>query len=108
MHLNQLLGFRPTIVLGFSLRFCTETFLFYLLLKFALHLFLFLYRGTLHRRLGSVDSRFILAVLVVGSADVVPPAEGRGEIVGESHVVEVVVVSARPKWDNVLERPGKV
>lgn len=38
----------------------------------------------------------------------VPPAERRREVVGEGHMVEVVVLGAGPEWDDVLERPGEV
>jgi hypothetical protein len=47
-------------------------------------------------------------VLVVGTHEIVAPAEGSGEIVHKSHVVEVVVVSTGPEGEDVLERPGEI
>jgi len=47
-------------------------------------------------------------ILVVGTHDIVAPAEGSGEIVHESHVVEVVVVSTGPEGEYVLKRPREI
>lgn len=47
-------------------------------------------------------------ILVVGTHDIVAPAEGSGEIVHKSHVVEVVVVSTSPEGEDVLEGPGEI
>jgi len=47
-------------------------------------------------------------ILVVGTHDVVTPTERSGEIVHESHVVEVVVISPGPEGEDVLERPREI
>lgn len=61
--------------------------------------------GGLFRSLYALD---VVVILVVGPHDVVAPAEGGGEIVYESHVVEVVVISTGPEGEDVLERPGEI
>lgn len=50
----------------------------------------------------------VLSVLVIGTEDVIPPSERSGVVVGEGHVVEVVMVSTRPEWKDVLEGPREV
>jgi len=50
----------------------------------------------------------VVVILVVGPHDVVAPTEGRGEIVHESHVVEIVVISTGPEGKDVLERPREI
>jgi hypothetical protein len=47
-------------------------------------------------------------VFVVGTHDEVAPAKGSGEIVHESHVMEIVMIGTRPKGEDVLERPREV
>lgn len=62
----------------------------------------------LHRILGSVDLLAVRSVLVVSTEDTVPPPERSGIVVSEGHMVEVVMLGARPKWQNMLEGPWKV
>jgi len=50
----------------------------------------------------------IVMILVVGPHDVVAPTEGGREVVHESHVVEIVVISTSPEGKNVLERPREI
>ena len=62
----------------------------------------------LERGLGSLDARDVLPVLLVRAERPVPPAERGREVVRERHVVEVVVLGARPEGDELVERPGEV
>lgn len=57
---------------------------------------------SLHRSLGSSQFLLVLAVEVVSATDMVPPTERGRKVVGEGHVVEVMVVSTRPEGDDVL------
>ena len=50
----------------------------------------------------------VLVILVVGPHDVVAPTEGGGEIIHESHVMEVVVIGTGPEGEDVLERPREI
>lgn len=47
-------------------------------------------------------------ILLVGSEEAVPPAERGRKVFHERHVVEVMVLRARLKWNDVLERLGEV
>ena len=50
----------------------------------------------------------MFSVFVVCAEEEVEVAEGGAEVVDECHVVEVVVVSTRPEWKDVLERPWEI
>ena len=50
----------------------------------------------------------VLKILLVRAEETVAPAEGGREVVHEGHVVEVVVLRARPEGEPVLERPREV
>lgn len=54
------------------------------------------------------DTLAVCTVLVVSAEDEVEVAERGGVVVGEGHVVEVVVFSAGPQWEDVVEGPGEV
>lgn len=54
------------------------------------------------------DTLAVCTVLVVGAKDEVEVPEGGGVVVGEGHVMEVVVFSAGPQWEDVVEGPGEV
>lgn len=56
----------------------------------------------------SLELCLVRTVLVVGAKEMIPPAERSGIIVGERHVMEIVVICTRPEWQNVLERPREV
>ena len=58
--------------------------------------------------LGTLHARFVLTILVISTKDVIPPPERGREVVGEGHMVEVVVVSTRPEGENVLQGPRKI
>jgi len=60
--------------------------------------------GLLH----SLYALGIVVILMVRPHDVVAPTEGGGEIVHESHVVEVVVISTSPEGEDMLERPREI
>lgn len=101
---------RPLLFLLFSmcfhLSFSPETFSLSLTNQSLLQSFqLFRTLCGLLRRLDTFD---VLVILVVGAHNVVAPTEGGGEIVHESHVVEIVVVSTSPEGKDVLKRPGKI
>jgi len=87
---------------------CTDTLCLDLIHELLLKLLHILLACVLHRLLRSLDACTVFAVLVVGAADEVPPAEGGRVVVGERHVVEIVVLSARPERNNVVQRPGEV
>lgn len=66
-------------------------------------LLLLLLRRVLHSFLSGVDASAVCLVLEVRAKDPIPPAERGGEVVCESHVVEIVVLGTRPEGQNVLE-----
>ena len=68
-----------------------------------LYLILILLRGILHRSLSSLNLLPVCTVLVVCTEDTVPPTEGGGVVVGERHMVEIVVLGPRPEWQDVLQ-----
>lgn len=47
-------------------------------------------------------------VLLVSSKDVIPPPERGREVVGEGHVMVIVVLSARPARQPVVSRPREI
>lgn len=57
---------------------------------------------------GSGDASTVDTVLVIGTEETIAPTERGGEVVDESHVVEIVVFSTRPEGKDVLEGPGEV
>ena len=83
----------------FSLNLCHELLF---------HRILLLFSGTFHGSFRSLDASTVLPVLVISTEDPVPPPERGREVVGESHVVEIVVLGARPEGDNVVQRPREV
>jgi len=56
----------------------------------------------------SIYTLDVVVILVVSPHDVVAPTEGSGEIVHESHVMEIVVISTGPEGKDVLERPREI
>ena len=80
-----------TLTLG--LNFCNEHTFSLLSLSLAL---------VLHRSLLGGDTRTVFTVLVVSAEDAIAPPERGGEVVREGHVVEVMMLSARPEGNNVL------
>lgn len=91
--------------LALYLLFCSETRLFFLLY----HLFLNgLAMSSIETLRSSAHPLAVRQILLVGSEEAVPPAERGRKVVYERHMVEVVVLGARPEWNYVLERPRKV
>jgi len=91
--------------MAFYLLFCSETCLFFLLH----HLFLnSLALSSIETLRGGTHPLAVRQILLVSSEEAVPPAERGRKVVHERHVVEVMVLGARPKWNDVLERPGEV
>jgi hypothetical protein len=86
-----------TLTLGLNL--CNEFAFSFITLRLAL---------VLHCRLLGRDTRTILAVFVVSAKNAVAPPERGRKVVCKGHVVEIVVLSARPEGDDVLQRPGEV
>lgn len=56
----------------------------------------------LHCRLLGRDACAILAIFVVSAKNAVAPSERGGKVVREGHVVEIMMLSARPEGDDVL------
>ena len=57
----------------------------------------------LHCSLLSSDTCAVFAILVISAKDAVAPSERGGKIVRKGHVVEVMMLSARPEGDDVLQ-----
>jgi len=88
------LGFSPeTFSLGFTSQPLFQSLQFF---------------GALGGLLGGLYALDVVVILVVGTHDVVAPTEGSGKVVHESHVMEIVVISASPEGENVLERPREI
>jgi hypothetical protein len=96
------------VLAGFNRRRGLDPFLFDLVQQALFDLLLLTSPVTLCLVLGAQlrpclgETLLVRAVLVVGAKDAVPPAEGGGVVVGEGHVVEVVVVGAGPEGEDVL------
>jgi hypothetical protein len=103
---EQHLLYFGTVTLSFLLS--NDTFSLDLIHQVLLELLDILRRGIFHRLLGGLDLGTVLSVLGVGSTGPIPPAEGGGVVVGEGHVVEVVMLGTRPEGDDVVQRPGEV
>jgi len=80
-----------TLTLG--LNFCNEYTFSLLSLSLTL---------VLHRSLLGGDTCAVFTVLVVSAKDAIAPPERGREVVREGHVVEVMMLSARPEGNNVL------
>jgi hypothetical protein len=68
----------------------------------------FQFFGALCCILGSFYTLNVLLIFIVCTHEEIAPAKGGGEIVHESHVVEIVMIGAGPEGENVLERPREV
>lgn len=102
------LGFTTQNTPSFSLSLSFDTLLLNLVHELTLNSVLLLLCRILHRIFSSLDLLLVLPVLAIGTAEPVPPAEGGGVVVGEGHMVKIVVVSTGPEGNDVLERPGEV
>lgn len=89
----------PSPAAPFRRRRCAKTLRFHFSLDFFL--------PRLPAAAGSQAS-LVGAILVIGAEEIVEVAEGRRVVVDKRHMVEVVVVGARPEGEDVLERPGEV
>jgi len=67
-----------------------------------------LWGGVLHRLLSGVDACTVLLILLVGTEHAIPPPKGSGVVVGEGHMVKVMVLGTRPEGKDMLKRPGEV
>jgi hypothetical protein len=88
---------------AFCLRFSTHTLLFDLIQQFLRQHLLLLFASRLHGRFGSANTGTVFLILFVRPKYPVPPPERGSVVVRKSHVVEIVVISARPEGDDVLE-----
>jgi len=102
LYLLRLLSTENTTSLSLSLSL--DTFRLDLCYQLLLHRSPFLFRGVLH----GLDFDTVRAVLVVCTEDSIPPAERGREVVGESHMVEVVVLGAGPEGKDVVQRPREI
>ncbi len=87
---------------------CDLALLLRLVCKLLFQRNLLLLRLSLHRVPRLLHTLLVLPVLVIGAEDEVEVTEAGGVVVDEGHVVEVVVVSAGPEGEPVLEGPGEV
>ncbi|SRR5258706_10056491 len=74
-----------------SLLLCKQTLLLGLFQQ------LLLEHNTLGASLGCLDLSLVRAVLIIGAEEVIKPTERCRVVVGERHMVEVVVVRTRPE-----------
>lgn len=91
---NQSLG-----VMAFSLYFFEKFPLSSILLRLAL---------VLQCSLASSQALAIFTVLFICAKDIVTPSEGSRVVVREGHVVEVVVLCARPEWNDISQGPWEI
>jgi hypothetical protein len=89
---------------GLSLCFRFDAYLQHELL---LHGDALLLGRVLHGLLRRIDAGMVHSVPVVDAKDPVPPSEGSRKVVGERHVVEIMVLSTRPELRILCNDQGK-
>lgn len=91
-----------------SLSFSTDPLRLNLGHQFLLERLELLLCGVLHVGLGSRDASAVFPILVVSTKDPVPPSKRGGVVVHEGHMVEIVVLGARPEGNDIMQRPGEI